>query len=1078
MHRRDKRIDWVPILFAFLATVFLITIIITSHSDNSDTTKTFSPKANVGDTGSLQANISRLEIEPFFITNEGQLRPEVQYYYRGAGTSVYFEKNKIIYSKAYGSDETVTYSYIEEFANANQTTTVTAKKESEARVNYFLGSAEDWKTNIPTYQELVYENIYDGVDVQYRFSDSGIKSDIIVRADANPNIIRKKYTGITNISIAQNGDLVLETPVETFFSRKPHVYQIENDVEHIIDATYIIHENNEVGFALGPYDTAHDLIIDPILDHLVSATLFGGTATENSFNIQQNSSGNIYIAGVTTGALAETKSPAYDTDYNGDNDMFVAKLSNDLTTLLSATYIGGSGNDWGRVYPTDNSVYVLGFTASTDFPTSMTDYTTENGGGTSDMIIMKFNADIDTLAQSRYLGGNGEDVSHELLFLSDGSPVVVGYSASTNFTTTTGAYKGAVTGGYDGTLTVFSSDLTTITASTYIGGSGADIISDGVVIDNEIFIAGTTASTDLPTDGSSYQQSHGGATWDHFIEKVSSDLTTVTDATYLGGSADEFLFPFLATDNSSLVVHGITKSSDFPVTSGAYDETFNDTSGSDTYITILDNSLSNASASTYLGGSATDNPRAVIVDNDRIFVAGYTASTNFPTSSTGYDTVYNGGVSDMYITQFSTDLTSMTASTFFGGSLAEDQYMSLFVADDGSLYVLGSTKSSNIPTTAGAYQTTLSGTYDVFVARFYTALPNTPIITTSSTPTDGSGTISFTVDVNDADNENLKLLMSYSADACDGDTSGMATSTLGSIYSFSQTTGSETVSTASTSAWHIQNLSTASNTNTLQIAWDTQTDLPSADGWYCLFIKTNDSISNSSYASTTVFVDNTGPTEPGALSVNTTSTTSVVLNFGAASTDTNFSEYKIYYEATSSSVSLETGTSFTSSSDVNLATSTFNGATTTTISGLTPNTQYITNIWAYDTYGNTASSTEEVSWYTLANTPTSLVSASTDQTSLAVSWSANSSADGTQYYAENTTASTTSGWITDTSWTSTNLTCGETYTIIVKARNADNVETDTISVDITSAGCGGGGSGSSGTGNIIPDTEIILDKPT
>jgi hypothetical protein len=133
--------------------------------------------------------------------------------------------------------------------------------------------------------------------------------------------------------------------------------------------------------------------------------------------------------------------------------------------------------------------------------------------------------------------------------------------------------------------------------------------------------------------------------------------------------------------------------------------------------------------------------------------------------------------------------------------------------------------------------------------------------------------------------------------------------------------------------------------------------------------------------------------------------------------------------------------------------------------GLTPNTAYSVSIKAYhNTRGESASSASSATVYTLANTPSSLTSASQTNTSITASWNANSNPSGTEYYIENMTAGTNSGWTTDNSWSSGSLTCSTEYTFRVKARNGDAAATAwtdnvTIATGTCTANTNGGGGG-------------------
>jgi len=380
--------------------------------------------------------------------------------------------------------------------------------------------------------------------------------------------------------------------------------------------------------------------------------------------------------------------------------------------------------------------------------------------------------------------------------------------------------------------------------------------------------------------------------------------------------------------------------------------------------------------------------------------------------------------------------------------------------------------TSSLSATALGVSSELSGAYDVTneilgvswinnsgqLTFTTTSLPtpaagNTVPTATAITPSQTTASIvTLTTTVADTDSDATTLVLEYSTD-----NSTWSSSTLATV------TDTEGQGGVTTSTGQISGIDTDNDGSVdLTIQWDIETDLANTDDttvWFRV-IPNDGTASGSTVTSASSFaIDTKDPTVPSAVAVNTTSTQSIIFTLpSTTSTDTNFSEYKIYYKAGASGVT-ESDTAFTSSSDANLGNSNFNGATTTTVSGFATNTQYVFNIWAYDSWAYSTSSASELAAYTLTTVPTSVSATANSQTQITVSYSGN----GTQYYTENTTASTNSGWITDTSYAFTGLSCGTSYTFRVKARNGNNVETAwASSVNASTSNCptGGGGSAS------------------
>ncbi|MCK5466145.1 DUF2341 domain-containing protein [Candidatus Parcubacteria bacterium] len=125
--------------------------------------------------------------------------------------------------------------------------------------------------------------------------------------------------------------------------------------------------------------------------------------------------------------------------------------------------------------------------------------------------------------------------------------------------------------------------------------------------------------------------------------------------------------------------------------------------------------------------------------------------------------------------------------------------------------------------------------------------------------------------------------------------------------------------------------------------------------------------------------------------------------------------------------------------------------------GLDPNTQYAVHIHSYRADRGESSASADATIYTLANIPTELALTADSQNQIIASYAANSNSNITQYYVENITAGTNSGWTTSLNWASDGLACGEEYIFKVKARNGDEIETiftDTVSAKTQNCGSG------------------------
>jgi hypothetical protein len=159
---------------------------------------------------------------------------------------------------------------------------------------------------------------------------------------------------------------------------------------------------------------------------------------------------------------------------------------------------------------------------------------------------------------------------------------------------------------------------------------------------------------------------------------------------------------------------GLTGSSDFPTTPGAFQTTF--VGGFNAYVSKLNSRGSALVYSTYLGGSSTDYGPGIAVDlADNAYVTGSTDSSDFPTTAGALQTTYGGG-NDAFVSKLNNSGSALVYSTYLGGGDL-DVGVGIALDSSGNAFVIGGTRSSNFPATAGAFQTTLRGDSNAFVSK-------------------------------------------------------------------------------------------------------------------------------------------------------------------------------------------------------------------------------------------------------------------------------------------------------------------------------------------------------------------------
>ena len=298
-------------------------------------------------------------------------------------------------------------------------------------------------------------------------------------------------------------------------------------------------------------------------DALIYSTYLGGSGNDTGEGLTVDASGAAYLAGTTLSADYPVTN-AYQSSHGGGlRDAIITKISPDGSNMLFSTYLGGSGDEFTRAVEVDStgSVYIVGFTVSTNFPTQVP-VQANHAGGTRDSFVTKFSPDGSNLVFSTYLGGDAIDDANSITIDSSDTAYVIGDTQSTNHPTTN-AYQSTYGGGEDAYIAKFSQDGASLVYATYFGGISAEN-GNGIAIDESgvAYVAGFTASTNMPL-ASPLQSILNGAT-DAFASKLSSDGTTLMFSTYLGGSGSDTAYNLDLDSSGTIYLGGDTTSTNLP----------------------------------------------------------------------------------------------------------------------------------------------------------------------------------------------------------------------------------------------------------------------------------------------------------------------------------------------------------------------------------------------------------------------------------------------------------------------------------------------------------------------------------
>ncbi|MCK4271902.1 SBBP repeat-containing protein [bacterium] len=382
--------------------------------------------------------------------------------------------------------------------------------------------------------------------------------------------------------------------------------------------------------------------------------------------------------------------------------------------LVWSTFLGGSGADYGYDIAIDSSgrIWVTGFTESVDFPATTGAFDTT--AGDRDAFVASLDPTGSELLLATFLGGENWEEGFGLALDDAGSAYVTGYTRSADFPVTAGAVDSTVGGITDAFVVKLAPGGESFCYATLLGGS-EDEQGYAIAVDDSgrASVVGITDSDDFPTTPGAFQQTCNGQL-DAFVVRLDQTGTALEYATFLGGNNSDYGWDIVLNGSDSVYVTGYTYSSDFPTTAGAFDTTFG--GPTDVFMARLDLAGGDLLYSTFLGGSFYDAARSIATDAEgHVYVTGYTKSLDFPTTPGSLDTTISIFDTDGFVTKFSPDGSVLSYSTYLGGD-GDDSGYGVILDDSGRACVIGFTESADFPTTCGAFDETINGERDVFVA--------------------------------------------------------------------------------------------------------------------------------------------------------------------------------------------------------------------------------------------------------------------------------------------------------------------------------------------------------------------------
>jgi hypothetical protein len=602
-----------------------------------------------------RANLFLQRLPLHFEANQGQWDPEVRYAApSGAGTVFLTARGPVLATSTHRIDLNL--------LRGNRAPQLEGLDRLQAHTDYFVGDRARWRTGVAQFGRVAYRAVYPGIDVVYYGNRNQLEYDFVLQPGADPRFIRMQFRGADRVSLTPEGDLLVESGDARFVQKRPVIYQEDPRTaeRHPVEGRYTLLGHGVAGVRVGGYDRAKPLVVDPALEY---STFVGGSMTDGITAVASDAKGHLYAVGYTSNSVLAWTPGALQIKNNGTVNVIALEFDptkSGADSLLYLTFLGGSRNDSPTALTLDSKgqMYIAGTTTSTDFPMA----------GNSVQTTYKISTTASVFAPEAFVA-----------IINPNAALVYG---------------------------------------TYFGGTGGDT-PYGIALDakGNIYVAGTTASTDFPATASAYQSTLSGPT-DAFLFEINTNSSTALYATYLGGAGREDGRSIAVLPSGQVYLAISTLSSNFPMVGSSYQ---NSLPGFESLaIAVMDPTQLGANSllySTYFGGSELDEVRSIAFDpSGRLLLTGWTLSPDFPTTANAFQPNFSGNAM-AFVTRLNVLGTPfLDYSTYVGGSGGDVAY-NIVSDSSGLVYLTGYTLSPDFPVTPDAVQSQYGDGIDAFLVK-------------------------------------------------------------------------------------------------------------------------------------------------------------------------------------------------------------------------------------------------------------------------------------------------------------------------------------------------------------------------
>jgi len=650
----------------------------------------------------------------YFIENKGQWDKNVLFradiptgrlFVEATGLTYVFEDKAKLHELAHGSRTgNVQFQVVKMKWKGNTSLpTILKEKPIQSYFNFFKGDENNWASHVQAFQKITLKEIYPGIHFELQAKGNAVKINYIVEANADANQIAIAYEGANQIEL-KNGGLKIPTRYGEMAEEAPYAFQ---EIEHSnvsVQSKIVLHQNT-VHFKLGKYNQTQKLVIDPTQ---IFGTYIGSVADNFGFSATYDKDGNVYGAGTVYDYNFPASSGAYDLSFNGGTDIdaeiacdvFISKFSADGSSLLFATYLGGSKNEqpYSLVVNPSNELVILGSTCSSNFPTTLGTFD-NSFNGLYDLFVTKMNNDGSSLLASSFIGGAKDDgingqiaykysidyplsynyadyYRSEVICDKAGNIYIASTTQSQNFVSYNAAQKNFGGGKQDGIIVKLNPNLNRLLFSTFIGGSGDDAAySLSLDAIGNLFVCGSSNSSSISGANNSNKGNVDG-----IIAKYDATTGTLQKLNFHGTNSLDQFFLIQNDKNGNAFVFGQTEGA-VNATPGAYNNP-----NSKQFISRFNQNLDSILVQGIIGNGMTlPNlvPSAFMIDDcGKIYISGWGGIVNenyhagigyvndFPLSKDAFQNQTDG--SDFYFAVFAEDMRGLNYASYYGGNKSNE----------------------------------------------------------------------------------------------------------------------------------------------------------------------------------------------------------------------------------------------------------------------------------------------------------------------------------------------------------------------------------------------------------------------